>query len=198
MLGGCRQEESFDDILYVYDRIADNEAMIANAQQQKHNLRERENELNVLIISGGMESNLAVLSYIEEMIESIQGRQNLIEEQIRIMDESKEELEKLTLRIENVENEEIKRMFLRVQTIHMERYEVFMELGYSYQETIRKELQFYSLLQEEEQSLEDLENITVELNQMAIREGELQDELSQVSDRLNQAINALARALEQL
>jgi hypothetical protein len=198
LLGGCRQEETFDDILHVYDRIADNEAKIAETQRQKHNLKERGNELSSLIITRGVESNLTVLPYIEEKIESIHNRQNLIEEQIQIMDESREELEMLTLRIETIENEEAKRMFLRVQAVHMERYEVFMELSYSYLETIRKEIQFYNLLQEEEQNLEELENMTVELNQIAITESELQDELARVSIRLNEAINALARGLGQL
>jgi rubrerythrin len=194
-LVGCRQPESFDEILYAYDRIADNEAIIADAHQEIHNRIEKENELRVLIIDGGADNNLAVLTYIEEMLESIHTRQVLIEEQIRVMNESKEELEAIDQRVEAIENEEIKWMFLRVQTLHRQRYESFMGLRNHNLETISIEIQFYTQLLGEEQNLEELENMTVELNQRAITEGELQEELTQVSNRLNGAINALAGGL---
>ena len=197
MLTGCRQEpECFDEILYIYERIARGESTIADIEQQRHNLKEREKELRGPIIQGGADSNLAVLSYIEETMESIRSRQNLVGEQIRIMGEKKEELESAALLIESIENEEIKEKFLQVQLLHGERYETFIRWSDYYLETTREEIRFYTLLQEDEQNLQDLENITIELNQRAMTEGQLQESLSEVSVRLNGAINALARALE--
>ena len=198
MLTGCRQEpECFGEILDVYERIAKGEAAIGNIVQQKHHLEERERELRSFIIEGGADSNQAVLPYIEEMMESIRSRQNLVEEQIRIMEETEEELESATFLIGFIENEEIKQKFLQVQALHGERHEAFMEWSDYYLETTRVEMRFYTLLQEDEQSLQDLENMTVELNQREIAEGQLQETLSRISVRLNGAINVLARALEE-
>ena len=198
ILTGCDQQpEPVDEILSIYEWVAQGESVLADLNQQKQDLMGREKELRGLIIYGGADSNLAVLSLIEEMIESIQSRQGLMEEQIRIMEETKEELEAANLLIEAISAGEIREMFLHVQALHQERYETFMELAEHYLETTREELRFYALLQEEEQSLRDLESITIELNQRAIIEDELQEALSQVSVRLNAAINVLARGLEE-
>jgi len=198
MLTGCRQEpECFDEILFIYERIAEGEGAIAEIEHQKQDLKERERELRGLIIEGGADSNQAVLSYIEEMMNSIHSRQNLVAEQIRIMEETKEELESASFLIGFIENEEIEERFLQVQALHGERHETFMKWSNHYLETAREEIRFYTLLQEEEQSLQDLENMTIELNQRAMTEGQLQKSLSEVSVRLNGAINALARALEE-
>ena len=198
MLAGCRQEpECFDEILDVYERIAKGEGAMADIEQQKHHLQERERELRGLIIDGGADSNQPVLPYIEQMMESIRSRQNLVEEQIRIMEETKRELESATIRIESIENEEIKERFLQVQALHGERYETFAEWSDHYLETTEEEIRFYTLLQEDEQNLQELESMTIELNQRAITDRELQEALSGVSIRLNGAIHALARALEE-
>lgn len=196
VLTGCNQQpESFDEILYIYEEIARGESALEDLDQQKHYLIEREKELRSLIIDGGADSNLVVLSYIDEMIESIQERQNLMEQQIDIMEGTMEELEAATLLIEAIRTGEIKEMFLQVQTLHQERVEAFMELADHYLDTTREELRFYGLLQEETQNLQDLESIIIELNQRAVIENELQEALSQVSVRLNVAINVLARGL---
>ena len=198
MLTGCRQEpECFDEILYIYERIADGEGAIADIEQQRQELKVRERELRGLIIEGGADSNLAVLSYIEETMESIRSRQNLVGEQIQLMEETKEELESATLLIESIENEEMRERFLQVQILHGERHESFAKWSDYYLETTREEIRFYTLLQEDEPNLQELENMTIELNQRAIAERELQEALSRVSVRLNGAINALARALEE-
>ena len=198
VLTGCRQEpECFDEILDIYERIAKGEATIADIEQQKQDLIERERELRGLIIEGGADNNQAVLPHIEEVLQSIRSRQNLAEEQIRVMEETKEELEAATFLIGFIRNEEIKERFLQVQTLHGERHETFMEWSNHYLETTRLEMEFYTLLQEDEQSLQELENMTIELNQRAIAERDLQEALSRVSTRLNDAINALARGLEE-
>lgn len=197
VLAGCRQQsESFDEILSVYEKMTEGEDAIRLNMQQKNDLREEERELRGLIIEGGEDSNLAVMPYIEEMIESIRSRETLMEEMVRIMEETKEELEAATLLIESIQDQRVRESFLEVQNLHRERYDAFIEWSNHYLETTREEIRFYNLLQEEEQSLQELESITIELNQRGTVEGELQEALTQVSIRLNDAIGELARALE--
>jgi hypothetical protein len=197
-LTSCGQTEEFDEILHIYDGIADNEIIISSLHQERLELKEREQELSRRIISQGIYSNEGVFDYLGEVLESIGERESIVEEQVQVMRMSMDELEQANQLINLIENEEIKEQFLQVQYLHHQRYEAFIELSYSYLETIRRERRFYSMLGEDEQNLLDLESLTMILNQRAITETELQEELRLASNQLNDAINRLARALEEV
>jgi len=198
ILSGCRQPETYDEILEIYDRIADNEGVIESLEEQRLELVEREKVLGRRIIAGGADDNALVFHYLEEVLEAIEKREEVIEEQLQVMRQSMEELELAAGLIQEIENRQIREEFLQVQELHQERYEAFARLSYSYLETASRETRLYTMLQGEEQNLQDLESLIMLLNQRAITDSQLKEELQLVSGRLNDAINELARALERL
>ena len=198
MLSGCREPETYDEILEIYDRIADNEGAIESLEKQRLELVEREKVLGRRIITRGADDNALVLHYLEEVLEAIEKREEVIEEQLQIMSQSMEKLELASELIRAIGNRQIREEFLRVQELHQERYEAFNELSNSYLETASRETRLYIMLQGEEQNLQDIESLIMILNQRGIKESQLKEELRLVSDRLNDAIYELARALERL
>ena len=198
MLNGCRQPETFDEILEIYDRIADNEAVIEKLEEQRQELVEREKVLGRRIVEGGADDNALVFHYLEEVLEVIEKREEVIEEQLQAMRQSMEELELAAELIGEIRNRQIREEFLRVQELHQERYEIFFRLSYSYLETASREVRLYTMLQGEVQNLQDVESLIMILNQRAITESQLREELRLASEELNSAIYELARALERL
>ena len=198
MLSGCRQPETYDEILEIYDRIADNERVIESLEEQRLELVEQEKVLGRRIIAGGADDNALVFHYLEEVLEAIEKREEIIKEQLQVMSRSMEELELAAELIGEIGNRQIREEFLRVQELHQERYEAFTELSYSYLETASRETRLYTMLQGEVQNLQDVESLIMILNQRAITESQLKEELRLASEGLNGAIYELARALERL
>ena len=198
VLSGCRQPETYDEILEIYDRIADNERVIESLEEQRLELVEQEKVLSRRIIAGGADDNALVFHYLEEVLEAIEKREEIIKEQLQVMSRSMEELELAAELIGEIGNRQIREEFLRVQELHQERYEAFTELSYSYLETASRETRLYTMLQGEVQNLQDIESLIMILNQRAITESQLKEELRLASEGLNGAIYELARALERL
>ena len=198
MLIGCRQPETYDEILEIYDRIAGNEGVIESLEEQRLELVEQERVLGRRIIDGGADDNALVFHYLEEVLEIIEKREEVIEEQLQVMSRSMEMLELAAELISEIGNRQIREEFLRVQELHQERYEAFHALSHSYLETASRETRLYTMLQEEVQNLQDVESLIMILNQRAITESQLREELRLISGQLNDAINELARALERL
>ena len=198
VLSSCRQPETFDEILEIYERIADNEGIIESLEEQRLELVERGVVLGRLIIAEGADDNALVFHHLEEVLEAIEKREEVIEEQLQMMRQSMEELELAAKLIGEIGNRQVREEFLQVQELHQDRYEAFVRLSYSYLETASRETRFYTMLQGKEQNLQDLESLIMLLNQRAITESQLKEELRLVSEGLNRAINQLARALERL
>jgi hypothetical protein len=198
ILTSCRQPESFDEILHIFDIIAGNEQTIESLEEQKIVLKEREKELSQLIIVEGIEDNTPVLNYIEEILESIENRMYIVEEQVGIMEMTMEELMVISELTEKIENQFVKEEFIRVHALHKERYKAFIDLSDSYLEMANREVRLYNMLKRDEQNLQDIESLIMIINQRSVTNSELKENLRQVSGQLNDAINRLARVLEML
>lgn len=188
LMVGCNEEEPPNPAEFMYEHFEESVTIEKAVEDLQGPLTEAEN--NEFEWYEEMLS-LTELEEIEELaeqaIQSAEERRALMNEEKEIIDNAYEEFQLAREFVEDFEEEEVRDKAESVMAIMDERYETYQDLYDKYIETIDMDIELYTMLYEEELTVEELQEKHESVNAAYREINELNSRFNELTSEFNAA-----------
>ncbi|MBU8906756.1 YkyA family protein [Desertibacillus haloalkaliphilus] len=185
VLSGC----STDPAETIYNHLEKAVAMEDVFEQQQQPLvdaEQREHQLYEEIISLGVEEFEEIRSLAEEALTIVEQRQGYIEKEKESLDASFEEFLKVETEIESIDNQDVRSSADELVEVMNKRYDKYQELYHEYENAIDLDRELYEMLQDEELTIDVLQEQIDLINTSYQSVSELKETFNQYTESYNQ------------
>ncbi|GAA0325033.1 YkyA family protein [Bacillus carboniphilus] len=166
ILSGCTEKVSPIDNMYTsLEGVVSSEKGYNEQQDSLRDLEKREHELYEQIIGLSMNEFDEIVSLSQEALSLVEERESKIELERQSMIESEEKFNEVQDIVATIEDEELKKEAEALIETMNSRYEAHKELYDAYVKGIQLDKDLYTLLQDENLTLEQLQSKITEINE---------------------------------
>ncbi|WP_019152958.1 YkyA family protein [Robertmurraya massiliosenegalensis] len=165
VLSGCLNRTSTTDEMYtVLENVVDLEQDFEQQQEPLVELEREEKEIYSKIIELGMKEFDQIVTLSEEALTIVDKRKEHMDKEEASIQASKQEFEKLVPLMEELEDEEIKTKAKELYEIMQKRFATHDTLYENYINGIEYDKELYQMFQQEELSIDQLEEQITKIN----------------------------------
>jgi len=188
IVGGCSNEPSVEEQVYTkLEEVVTLEASFKEQQEPLVELEKDEKKIYDEIISLSMKEYDQIVALSSEALSLVEERLSRIEKEHESINASKSEFETVVPIIEQIEDENLMEEANKVVEIMNRRYEAYDQLYTNYKNAISLDQKLYELFQQEDLSLEVLENHIKEINESYDLVMNSNKEFNQLTEEYNKA-----------
>ncbi|APH05417.1 YkyA family protein [Bacillus weihaiensis] len=164
ILVGCLGPSPEETIYQKLEKVVSLEESFQEQQEPLLALEKEENELFNQIMDLGMKEFDQVVSLSNQALEMIDEREEKMQVENESIMASKEEFKGITLEMEKIEDEDTLEILENLQTTMENRYDSYETLYNHYSTSIKLDKELYEMLQNEELTMEELEEQISKIN----------------------------------
>ncbi|MCM2674870.1 YkyA family protein [Alkalicoccobacillus plakortidis] len=185
MLAAC----STDPEQTVYDHFeaaVEEESVFAEQQSLLQEAEQQEQGWYEEVIELGMDEYDSIVSLTDQLLESVETRRELLEEEKKGIEAGYEEASKAEAEFESIDNEETRNLANDVQEAMDNRYESYTTLNGLYAESLDLDEQLYQLLGQEDLDVSELEDQIEQVNSKYQEITDATEQFNSLTDTYNQ------------
>ncbi|MRX71659.1 hypothetical protein GJU40_05655 [Bacillus lacus] len=186
ILAGCSGTSPAENIYNTLEKVVSLEDTFKEQQEPLYELERQENELYNQIISLGMKEYDEIVSLSQEAAGLVEEREERITQENESIQEGRQEFEKINDEIEKMEDGDAKNKAIELRDVMTERYQSYDQLHQNYTQAISQDKQLYTLLQNEDLKLDELEGQISQINESYEKVIEENKRFNEFTDQYNQ------------
>ncbi|WP_230474331.1 YkyA family protein [Calidifontibacillus erzurumensis] len=165
VLGGCGK--SVEEKIFTHlENAVSLEGAFEEQQEPLIELEKKEQMIYEKIIKLGMDEFDEIKALSQEAIKIVDDRETRVEQEKKSIDQSKEQFRLVEKEIEKLKDEKAKETAKQLVAVMNERYDSYEKLYTYYKKAIDLDRNLYEMFQEEELTLEELEEQIKKINEM--------------------------------
>lgn len=186
LLAACSEATTSEKIYTHLEKAVTLEEAFEEQQNKIVELEKKEQELYSQIIDLNMDEFDKIKSTAKEAIKVIEERKDLISLEKESIEASKEEFKKVKGLIEELEKEDAKEKANEMYDVMMKRYEAYDKLNEAYTQSLKLEVDLYTMLQKEDLKQETLTAHIEKINETYKKVLEANDNFNSYTEKYNQ------------
>lgn len=186
-LSGCFNQETPEQHIYEgLENVVSLEKPFVDQQESLIQLEKQEKELYDEIMGIGMKEHEQIMKLSDEAIALNEQRQEHIEIERNSIVASEKEFKALQPMIEKIEDEKTKEKAVELYDIMMNRYQSHEALHRYYLDGLQLDIELYSMLKQEDLTLDELEEQIMKINEMYEKVIEENKRFNEQTEKFNQ------------
>ncbi|WP_243354492.1 YkyA family protein [Bacillus litorisediminis] len=188
LLAGCTEKTSPVETMYTtLEGVVSAEEDFNEQQEPLQQLEKQEHELFEQIISLSMNEFDQIVNLSKEALSIVEKRKEKIEIERESMIESEEKFKEVQDIIETIEDEELKAKATELSKTMNSRYQAHKDLYDAYMNGLQLDQQLYTILQDENLTLDQLETKINEINDAYKIVMEANNEFNKITEKYNES-----------